>query len=368
MISSDDLRLIVLRGAQFLGERADEHLRLVRNTNDSFIVPIEQIRFSNGEGKIKIKDTVRGKDVYIINDVGNYDCTYTMFGRINYMGPDEHYQDIKRVISATKGSARSLSVIMPLLYSSRQHKRKNRESLDCALAMQDLSELGVKRIITFDAHDPSIQNAIPTADFENIYPTDSVLSELIENEKINREDITNFLVVSPDTGAVDRARVYADILGTDVGMFYKRRDLTKLIDGKNPIVAHEYLGKDVENKNIIVVDDMISSGESMLEVAYELKKRNAKNIYLVTTFALFTAGKESFDKAYLDGCITKVYSTNLTHVSEEILNTPWFRQVDCSGYLGELIDCLNKEESISPLLSSKEKTLQKIKEVQDRNF
>ena len=352
---NDSLRLIVLSNCDNLGKKVNDNINKIRGTYDNYIVPISENRFSNGEGKIVIKETVRQKDVYILSDTGNYGCTYEMYGYKNIMGPDEHFQDIKRVISAIKGHASSISVVMPLLYASRQHKRKGRESLDCAVALQELEALGVKNIITFDAHDPNVQNAVPCLPFENFYPTNSILKDFINTENI---DFHELIVVSPDTGAMDRARYYADMLKCDVGMFYKRRDLSKVINGKNPIVAHEYMGTDVCGKNIIIVDDMIASGDSILEVAREVKAKKAKNVYLVATFSLFTSGVENFEKAYADKIFDKLYSTNLSYVPDDIKKHYWFKEVDCSTQLANIIDTLNKKQSISHLLNGKEEILE----------
>ena len=263
------------------------------------------------------------------------------------MSPDEHFQDIKRVISAIMGHAKSIRVVMPFLYASRQHRRKSRESLDCALALQELKNLGISGIVTFDAHDPNVQNAIPTLPFDNFFPTNDMLKIFLKKEKF---DPLNTLVISPDTGAMDRARFLADILHVDVGMFYKRRDISKIVNGKNPIVAHEYLGKDVTNKTIIIVDDMLASGGSMIDVAKELKKRGAHKIFFFTTFALFTAGYKLLDEAYQKNELDAIYSTNLTYIPKEILNKPWMNIADCSEYLAKIIDNLNKGNSISNLI------------------
>ena len=354
----DSLRLIVMNNCKIFGENIAKNISEFRKSKNKYIVSITESRFNNGEGKIVINETIRGKDVYIITDIGNHSCSYEMFGKISYMGPDEHFQDIKRVISAIRSHAKSITVVMPLLYASRQHKRKGRESLDCALALQELENLGVKSIITFDAHDPSVQNAIPCSPFENFYPTNIILNEFIKNEKINFEDL---LVVSPDTGATDRARYYADMLKTNIGMFYKRRDLSKVVNGKNPIIAHEYLGPELEGKNILIVDDMISSGDSIIEVANEVKSRGAKKVFLITTFALFTAGIENFKEAYKNKVFDKLYTTNLSYVLDTALNEKWLNVVDCSKFLAEIIDTLNRQESISPLLNGKEKIIKLLK-------
>ena len=353
----DSLRFIVLKSAKELGEKVNQEVNKLRNDEKNYIVSITENRFSNGEGKVVLNETVRDKNVYILGDIGNHSCMYSLFGYENHMGPDEHFQDIKRVISAIKGHASSVSVIMPLLYSSRQHRRKGRESLDCALALQELERLGVNNIITFDVHDPNVQNAVPCMSFENFYPTVSMLSDFIDNEKV---DYKNLIVVSPDTGAVDRARYYADMLKTDVGMFHKRRDLSIVKDGHNPIVAHEYLGKDVKDKDIIVVDDMIDSGGSMLEVVSELKDRGARKVYLFSTFALFSKGIKKFQEYYVKGKFDKLYSTNLTYVSDEVKNSPWFYQVNCAPYLAEIVNALDKHKSISGLMNGKQKVLNRL--------
>ena len=355
---SDSLRLIVFNNCKEFGNAVNQDLNNIKGTNTNYIVPIKESRFSNGEGKIQISETIRSKDLYIISDVGNHSITYNMFGYTNHMGPDEHFQDIKRLISAIKGHAKKITVIMPLLYSSRQHKRESRESLDCAIALQDLANLGVDSIITFDAHDPNVQNAVPCMAFENFYPTHTILEEFIDNEDI---DLTNILIVSPDAGAMKRNIYYANMLNADVGMFYKRRDLTKIVNGKNPIVAHEYSGRDVAGKNIIVVDDMIASGDSILDVAEELKNRGAAKIFLISTFCLFTSGIQKFQEAYEKGIFDKMYSTDLSYVFEDAKYMPWFKQVSCSKYLASIINALNKEQSISPLLNGKEHVLNKLK-------
>lgn len=356
---NDSLRLIVFNNCKELGEKVNRHINIMRGTDINYIVSIAETRFNNGEGKVVIKETVREKDVYILSDIGNYSCTYEMFGFKNHMGPDEHFQDIKRVISAMEGHTSSITVITPLLYAARQHKRKGRESLDCAIALQELEALGVKEIITFDAHDPNVQNAVPCLPFENFYPTNYILKDFMKNEKV---DLKELIVVSPDTGAMDRTRYYADILKCDVGMFYKRRDLSKVVDGKNPIVAHEYMGTKITDKDVIIVDDMISSGDSMLEVAYKLKRKKAKNVYIITTFALFTNGIDKYEKAYKKGIFKKVYSTNLTYTSNILKQKEWFRIVDCSMQLAEIIDTINKKQSISPLLDTKREIMELLKQ------
>ena len=357
VLENDDLRLIVMSNIKDFGKKVDRNLGALRGDTKSYMVSLDEVRFNNGEGKIKINETVRKKDVYILSDVGNHSMTYDMFGYENHVGPDEHFMDIKRVIGAIRSQASSVTVIMPLLYESRQHRRKGRESLDCAMAMQELEKLGVNSVITFDVHDPNIQNATPCMSFENFYPTHTILESFIENENL---DFDNLLVVSPDTGAMDRALYYANMLNTNVGMFYKRRDLTKIVNGKNPIIQHEYMGCDAEAKNVIVVDDMIASGSSMLEVAEELKKRGAKKVYLVATFALFISGLDGFNKAYKDGVFDMLYTTNLTYINPKLRKQKWFCDVDCSMFLAKIINVLNRHLSISPLLNGKEEIVKLI--------
>lgn len=349
------LKLIVLGSAKELGERVNKQLQKMNDTDTNYLVKITEARFSNGEGKIQINENVSNCDVYIISDVGNYGVSYEMHGREHFMSPDEHYEDIKRVISAISGHAGRVNVFMPLLYESRQHKRRGNESLDCAIALQELEKMGVDNIITFDAHDPSICNAIPRLPFENFYPTYTILSNFIEQEELN-----DLLVVSPDMGAMDRARVYADMLSVDVGVFYKRRDLSKVVNGKNPIVEHMYMGADPKGKDIIVVDDMIASGASMIEVAENLKMRGANNIYLIATFSLFTEGIEKFVEAYNNGLFKKVYSTNLSYIPEELVKEDWFIDVDCSKFMAKIIDAINKKDDLDTLWNLKPKFIEKL--------
>lgn len=346
-MKNNDLSLIVMENCKAFGKKVDDHLMKIRKSKNSFMLPVDAVRFSDGEGKVKILSSVRGKDVYIISDTHNYNVKYKMYGEEHTMSPDEHFQDIKRTILAMMGHAKRISVVMPFLYESRQHRRKSRESLDCALALQELKALGVDNIITFDAHDPNVQNAIPTMAFDNFFPTNDILSCFLENEIIDKE---NTLVISPDAGAMDRARYLADIIKVDVGLFYKRRDLSKVVNGSNPIEAHEYLGKDLEGKTAIVVDDMIASGRSLIDVAEELKKRKAKKVYFFSTFALFTNGPDVFIKAHKEKLFDKIYSTNLTYVPQHILEKDWFVAADCSKFLAEIIDYNNAGKSISELI------------------
>jgi ribose-phosphate pyrophosphokinase len=347
-----ELGIIALESCKELGNAIDGYIRKSRNSAESYLIPIDEIRFSNGEGKVKISETVRGKDIYILCDVGNYSCTYKMFGIENHKGPDEHFQDIKRTVAAIRGKAARISVIMPLLYESRQHRRKGRESLDCALALQELERLGVEEIITFDVHDPNIQNAVPLLSFENIYPTYDIVKGIIFNEKLLELDKEKLLVISPDTGAMDRAIYYSSALGVDVGLFYKRRDHSTIVNGKNPIVQHEYMGRDVEGKDVLIVDDMIASGESVLDIAKELKNRNVKNVFVAATFAFFTEGLEKFNEAYKEGLISRIYSTNLTYTPQSLLDAKWYKSVDMSEFTARIINRLNYDKSIAKYMDA----------------
>ena len=354
---NDNLGLIVFDNIKEIGGKVNSHLQQIRENDKDYIVPITASRFANGEGKVRIEESVREKDLYILSDVGNYGVSFKFHGLTHYMSPDEHFQDIKRAINATSGHANKINLIIPLLYQSRQHKRKGRESLDCAIALQELERMGVKNIVTFDAHDPNVANAVPNLAFDNFYPTNIILDKLIETENID-----NLLVVSPDMGAVERARYYAEMLGSDVGLFYKRRDYSKVIDGRNPIVEHVYLGRDIKDKDIIIVDDMISSGGSMLETAKFLKEGGARNIYLIVTFALFVDDVMMFDEAYQQGFFDKVYSANLSYVPEYIKNKNWYIDVDCSLLIASIINNLNQELSLEQYHNGKGKVLKRIME------
>lgn len=355
-----EIRLAVLKNMKEVGEAINNHLKDIRNNNEEVITNVELSRFSNGEGKAILQNSVRDKDVYILSDVGNYGDTYKMHGRVHEMSPDEHFQDIKRVISAMGGNADKIHLIMPLLYQSRQHKRNGRESLDCAIALQELESMGVHDIITVDAHDPNVSNAIPKMPFENFYPTNIILNSLISREE---ENMDNLLVISPDMGAMERARYYAEVLGCDVGAFYKRRDLSRVVNGKNPIVDHVYLGTDVRDKNVIVVDDMIASGNSMLEVAYELKNKGARKIYFASTFAFFTEGYDKFIKAWDSNYFDKLYSTNLSYVPDFIKNQGWYQDVDCSLFLARIINSINKGSSLEEYHKPSKEILCKVKDL-----
>lgn len=358
-----NLGIIALSSARELGNKLNEHLLAIRGENEanvdrdgnpitSYLMPITETRFANGEGKIKLDESARGKDVYVLCDVSNHSITYSMFGKEVAMGPDEHFQDIKRILSAMSGRARNVTVIMPKLYASLQHRKKARESLDSSMALQDLERWGVNEIVTFDAHDPTIQNAIPQVSFLNIYPTLEILKQFLSNEKWLFDDKEKLIVISPDTGAMDRAIYYAGVLGLDVGLFYKRRDHSKIVNGKNPIVQHEYLGQEVAGNNVLIVDDMINSGESIFEIAKELKKRGAKTIFVAATFGFFTEGTAKFQKFYDEGIINQVYATNLNYVPPAVLESNWFSLVDQSRYLAMFIDQLNYDHSASRLLDA----------------
>ena len=364
------LRIIPLSSCKSLGEKVDSYLvkwRTERENEhknslafagyqrDSYILDARLPRFGSGEGKGEIKESVRGTDLFILVDVCNYSLTYSMAGHENHMSPDDHYQDLKRVIAAVGGKARRITVIMPFLYESRQHKRTARESLDCAIALQELIHMGVDNIITFDAHDPRVQNAIPLHGFETVQPAYQFIKGLLRNVKDLKLDSAHMMVISPDEGGMSRAIYIANVLGLDMGMFYKRRDYTKIVNGRNPIVAHEFLGSSVEGKDMIIIDDMISSGDSMLEVATELKKRKAGRIFVFSTFGLFTNGLNKFDEAYDQGLITKVLTTNLIYQPQELLDRDWYISCDMSKYIAYIIDTLNHDSSISDLLNPNER-------------
>lgn len=334
-------------------EKEDDHKSTIAFSGyqrNSYIIKADCPRFGSGEGKAVIRESVRGTDLYLLVDVLNYSITYSAYGREWPLSPDEHFQDLKRVISAVTGKANRINVIMPFLYEGRQHKRNSRESLDCAMALQELSNMGVDNIITFDAHDPRVQNAIPLTGFESVQPAYQIIKALLKVEKNLKIDSDNMMVISPDEGGMNRCVYYASVLGLDLGMFYKRRDYTKIVKGRNPIISHEFLGSSVEGKDVLIIDDMISSGESMLEVAKELKRRKAKRVFVGVTFGLFTNGLDEFDNYFKEGLIDKVLTTNLTYRSPELLKRPYYVEVDMSKYIALLIDNLNHNMSISELL------------------
>ncbi|MCR5597751.1 MAG: ribose-phosphate pyrophosphokinase [Lachnospiraceae bacterium] len=364
------LGLIPLEGCKTMGEKVDQYLVRWRKERENehadtlafsgyeretYILNASVPRFGSGEAKGIIKESVRGTDLFLMVDVCNFSMTYKLFGQVNHYSPDDHYADLKRVIAAVGGKARRITVIMPFLYESRQHKRTARESLDCAYALQELTAMGVDNIITFDAHDPRVQNAIPLKGFETVQPAYQFIKAMCKKHKDLNFDVDHMMVISPDEGGMSRAIYMANVLGLDVGMFYKRRDYTKIVDGRNPIVAHEFLGSSVEGKDMIIVDDMIASGESMLEVAKELKKRKAGRIFCCSTFGLFTGGLELFDKAYEEGTICSILTTNLIYQTPELLGRDWYINCDMSKYIAYIIDTLNHDVSISDLLDPSER-------------
>ena len=347
---NNDLALITLSGSKEFGEKVDNYLREWKNT-DSFILNTSCPRFGSGEGKGVLKETIRDKDVYILVDVMNHSITYKMFGYENHMSPDDHFSDLKRMIMACSGKAKKITVIMPFLYEGRQHKRSSRESLDCAHCLQELISMGVHDIITIDAHDPRMQNSIPLNGFESISPAFQFIRAYMEttkDAKINKEDL---MIIAPDEGATDRAAFLANVLGVNMGMFYKKRDYTTIVNGKNPIIAHEFLGEDLNGKDAIIIDDMISSGESMLDVARQLKDRGANRIFAFATFGLFTNGLELFDKAVADGILYKVYTTNCIYQNPELLKRDWYVSVWVEEYIAKIICTLNNGQSISKLIT-----------------
>ena len=359
------LGMICLPGCEELGEKVNDYLVRWRHESgheyrddiafagyekDTYLINAQVPRFGSGEAKGILKESVRGKDLYLMVDVCNYNVTYSLTGRTNHMSPDDHFQNLKRMIAAVGGKGRRINVIMPFLYESRQHKRSSRESLDCALALQELVRMGVENIITFDAHDPRVQNAIPLSGFETVSPTYQFVKGLLRTVDDLQIDAQHMMAISPDEGGTNRAVYLANVLGLDMGMFYKRRDYTRIVDGRNPIVAHEFLGSSVEGKDVIIIDDMISSGDSIIDVATELKKRKAKRIYAAATFGLFTNGLDKFDKAYESGIINGILTTNLIYQTPELLSKPYYINCDMSKYIALLIDTLNHDGSISSIL------------------
>ena len=364
------LGIIAVDGCQELGNKVNDYLVKWRKESshehkndvvftgyekDNYLIDAKVPRFGSGEAKGVINESVRGKDLYLMVDVCNYSLTYSLSGHVNHMSPDDHFQNLKRVIAAVGGKARRLNVIMPFLYESRQHKRSSRDSLDCALALQELVSMGVDNIITFDAHDPRVQNAIPLSGFETVRPTYQFIKGLLRTVPDLIIDSDHMMAISPDEGGTSRAVYLANVLGLDMGMFYKRRDYTQIVDGRNPIVAHEFLGSSVEGKDVIIIDDMISSGDSIIDVATELKRRKAKRIFAAATFGLFTNGLDKFDKAYEEGIIHGILTTNLIYQTPELLSRPYYINCDLSKYIALLIDTLNHDGSISSILSPNER-------------
>lgn len=351
--------LIAMRGTEELAARINNYLIRWADRNgrphQDFLIENECPRFSSGDAKGLIKSTVRGKDLFILIDVGNYSCSYKFFDKENHMSPDDHYADLKRIIQAASGKPHRINVIMPLLYGGRQHRRSYRESLDCAFMLQELRDMGVENVITVDAHDPRVCNAIPLMGFDNVIPSYQVLKSMFGAFPDLVIDKDHFMVISPDEGALARNMFYASVLEVEMGMFYKRRDYATIVNGRNPIVAHEYLGTDVKGKTVFVADDIISSGESMLDIATELKKRDAKRFFAYATYGIFTNGLEAFDKAYEEGMIDAVFSTNLTYRTPELLKRPWYKEVDVSKYIAYFIACINHDTSISNVIDPHEK-------------
>lgn len=354
--------------ARWRAERHNEHKDSITFTGyekDSYILKSSCPRFGSGEAKGTLSESVRGADLYLLVDVVNHNIEYNICGHPTMMSPDDHYNDLKRVIAAIGGKSNRITVIMPFLYESRQHKHNSRESLDCAIALQELVAMGVDNIITFDAHDPRVQNAIPLNGFENIMPTYQFIKTLLKTTPDLELDSDHLMIISPDEGAMNRAIYYANHLGVDIGTFYKRRDYTTVVNGKNPIVAHEFLGDSVEGKDVIIIDDMIASGESMLDVAKELKRRKARRVYAIATFGLFTNGLDIFDEAYKEGLIEKVITTNLTYQRPDLFERKWYASADLSKYIAILIDHLNHNASISGLLNQAERIQARIQEYKE---
>ncbi len=367
------LKLMVLNSAAELGNKVNDYLVDFRSkvnnvyNNDpafqgyaekNYLFQFKTPRFNSGEGKAVLEETVRGKDLFILVDVCNHSLTYTMNGYTNHMSPDDHYQDLKRVIAATNGKAHRINVIMPFLYEGRQHRRTGRESLDCAYAFEELTKMGVTNFITFDAHDPRIQNAAPLSGFDNFPAHYQFTRALLRAEKDLILDKDHVIVISPDEGALDRAIYFSTVLGADTGMFYKRRDYSTIVNGKNPIVAHEFLGNDIEGKDIIIIDDMISSGESMIDTSRQLKAMKARRVFICTTFGIFTNGLDAFDKAYQEGVFDKVITTNLSYRPPELLAKPYYIEADMSKFLASIIDFTNHDLSMEPITSPTEKIQQ----------
>ncbi len=364
------LKIAVLESCKELGEKVNDYivsfrqnafdeypeLASIANYNcDNYLVSNACPRFGSGEAKGILRESIRGADLFIMVDVCNHSLTYKVNGHMNHMSPDDHYQDLKRIISAATGKARRINVIMPFLYESRQHKRTKRESLDCALALEELIAMGVSNIITFDAHDPRVQNAIPLNGFDNFSPNYQFMKALLRAEPNLNVDKDHLMIISPDEGAMHRAVYLSNVLGVDMGMFYKRRDYSTVIGGKNPIVAHEFLGTDLAGKNAIIVDDMISSGESMLDVAKKIKERGANRVFVFTTFGLFTEGMTKFDEYYEKGFIDRIITTNLTYLPQEILDKPYFTCADMSKFIALIIDSLNHDTPIGTVLDPSDK-------------
>lgn len=365
------LKLVALPSARTMGQRINDYLVGFRKTihNDkvktdpafqgysenNYLVDADTLRFGSGEGKAVFRESVRGKDLFVLVDVCNHSITYHMNGYVNHMSPDDHYQDLKRIIAACNGKAHRINVIMPFLYESRQHKRSGRESLDCAFALRELRDMGIKNFITFDAHDPRVQNSIPLNGFDNFTTPHEFIKVLLHSESDLIVDKEHLIVISPDEGALDRAIYFASVLGVDTGMFYKRRDYSTIVNGRNPIVAHEFLGDNIDSKDVIIIDDIISSGQSILDTARQLKKMNARRVFLCGTFGLFTEGLNAFDEAYEKGYFDRLITTNLTYLPPELYARPYFAEVDMSKFIASLIDFMNHDVSLNNILDTTEK-------------
>lgn len=345
-----DLGIICMPGCEEFTQKVQRYIADWRGETKNYVINAMFPRFATGEAKGLIKESVRGRDIFIITDIFNYSVTYTMYGQKVPMSPDDHFQDLKRAISATAGKAKRITVIMPMLYEGRQHKRSSRESLDCALSLQELADMGVYNIITFDAHDARVQNSIPMCGFDNIHPTYQMMKALINTVPDVEIDDQKIAIISPDEGGVSRCLYYSSVLNVNVGMFYKRRNYSLIVNGTNPIEAHEYLGSDIRGKDIIVVDDMISSGESMLDIFKSLKERGAKRIFAFSSFGLFCNGLEKFDRYYAEGLFDKIFTTNLIYRSDDLLSREWYKEVDMSKYVSYIIEELNRDKSISSLI------------------
>ena len=370
------LRIVYLNGSQEMAKAVDNSLVKSRKSlmssfanvipgyvEPSYIANAHYYRYGTGEGKVVLEDSVRGSDLFIIGDVTNYSVTYKVCGRINHMSPDNYFQDLKRAISAASGQAHRITVILPFLYESRQHRRSGRESLDCALALKELADYGVSNIITFDAHDPRVSDAIPLVSFDNFMPTYQFLKALLKAVPDLEFDKNHFMVISPDEGATDRAVYFSNILGADMGLFYKRRDYSKIVNGKNPIVAHEFLGDTVEGKDCVIIDDMIASGGSMLDVCKQIKARGARRVFICTTFGLFTEGIKKFDEYYEQGMFTKLITTNLTYRPPELLRREYYIQADMFDYMARIIDTLNHDQSMVAVKNTTSKITNKLSEI-----
>lgn len=364
MKNESDLGLIVFDSIKDFGCNVDKHIQTMRNETKSYIAKVKEDTFSSGESKVTLLDSIRGKDIFILQDVCNSGKTYNLRGNINHFSPNDYFKQIKDVIGAINGHAKRITVIMPYLIDGRQHRRNSREPLACAMDLQDLINSGVDDIVTIEAHDPGVKNAIPTNSLENIHPTNTILKEFVINEQKNI-DFNNLVVIAPDLGASERARYYADMLKSKLGVFEKRRDFSQLVNGKNPIIAHDYLGPDLTNQDVLVIDDMISSGGSIIEVAEQAQKKGAKHIYFIVSFALFTEGIESFKEAHEKKLFEKIYTTNTTYLNPEYRKEGWIVEVDCSKLLANVIHRLNKNLELSPVLTEKENVLQYVKTTND---